>query len=291
MPELPEVEVVRRGLEMQIVGKTIAEVAVRGPAVVVNEPEWFAARLRGQHVVAARRRAKYLLLDISSGDTLVVHLRMTGQLTYHDRSAQERVMVQPATYLERALQVQPIDKHTHVVVTFEDGNGLYYRDSRKFGRLQLCTPAELATHKGLLKLGVEPLTEAFTLPLFRRFLKGNRSIKAVLLDQTLVAGIGNIYCDEALFLAGIRPQRGVTELSKREQERLFKAIPEVLHQGIAYGGTTLKDFLQADGQQGSNQEELWVYGRSGEPCRRCGTPLTKTVVAQRGTHFCGQCQR
>ena len=168
MPELPEVEVVRRGLELQFVGTPIADVRVPGPAVGVNDVAWFAVRLRGQQVVAARRRAKYLLLDISSGDTLVVHLRMTGQLTYHDRSAQERVIVQPATYLERAVQVQPIDKHTHVLFTFEDGNGLYYRDSRKFGRLQLCTPAELAAHKGLLKLGVEPLTEDFTLPLFRQ---------------------------------------------------------------------------------------------------------------------------
>lgn len=289
MPELPEVEVLRRGLHPQILGLTVAAVTVREPHLLQNAVDDFQQRLIGQAFTDTQRRGKYLLL-VAGPETLVVHLRMTGQLTYHDiqRPDSPGFMRQPLTGLER----HPIDRHTHVIVSLANGCALYYRDTRKFGRLQVWPTSQLKHHPALSALGIEPLDSAFTFQAFQsRFKHSQRAIKPWLLDQQHIAGLGNIYCDEALFHAQIHPLRAVSSLTLIEQKRLFQAIPHVLQKGIAFGGTTLRDYVQSDGQRGSHQDELLVYGCQGKLCTRCGTPIQKLVVAQRGTHICPTCQQ
>ncbi|MBT9544762.1 MAG: bifunctional DNA-formamidopyrimidine glycosylase/DNA-(apurinic or apyrimidinic site) lyase [Candidatus Sericytochromatia bacterium] len=291
MPELPEVEVVRQGLEARILHKQIETLEIYTPQMTLPNPETWSKRLKGQRVEALERRAKYLILRLSQ-DCLLVHLRMTGQMllqeTQTDQSSEALVL--PFTYYRRPMFDLP-DKHTHLKLSFSGGIQLYFRDIRKFGRVELLSPAELAAHPGLLKLGVEPLGPDYTWSYFQKRLKGQRAIKAFLLDQTQIAGLGNIYVDEALFAAGILPTRATASLKKSEAQKLHVAIPAILSQAIASGGTTLKDYLHPDGQGGEHKEDLQVYGRGKLPCLRCGKTLEKTVVAQRGTHFCPQCQK
>lgn len=197
----------------------------------------------------------------------------------------------PFTYYQRPLLHLP-DKHTHGVFALADGRQLMYRDIRKFGRVHLLEKQELENWPGLLKLGPEPLSTDFKLARFReRLQRSQRKIKALLLDQTEVAGLGNIYVDEALFVAGILPSRSANSLKPAEVKALHQAIPQVLQKGIDAGGTSLKDYLQADGKQGSHQEHLFVYGRRHQPCWTCGAEIQKIVLAQRGTHFCSHCQK
>lgn len=287
MPELPEVEVVRLGLEARLLQRHIEALEIYTPHITLPHPQSWPQRLKGQTVEALERRAKYLILRLSQ-DCLLIHLRMTGQMLMQE--AQAEALVLPFTYYRRALLELP-DKHTHLKLDFSGGLQLFFRDIRKFGRVELLTPSELNRHPGLLKLGVEPLGEAYTWKHFHALLKGSRPIKAFLLDQTQIAGLGNIYVDEALFAAGILPTRATESLKKAEAQRLFKAIPQILQQAIASGGTTLKDYLHPDGQGGEHKEDLQVYGRSKAPCLRCGERIEKMVVAQRGTHYCPQCQK
>jgi formamidopyrimidine-DNA glycosylase len=287
MPELPEVEVVRQGLEARLLERTITDVEVYTPSITLPDPANWPQRLKGQSVEALERRAKYLIIRLSK-DCLLIHLRMTGQILLQE--AQTEALVLPFTYYRRPVLDLP-DKHTHLKLDFSKGIQLYFRDMRKFGRVELLAPAHLATHTSLLKLGVEPLGPDYTWPYFQNCLKGQRSIKAFLLDQTKVAGLGNIYVDEALFAAQIHPQRPTENIKPTEAKRLFAVIPEVLTQAIASGGTTLKDYLHPDGQGGEHKEALQVYGRNKMPCLCCGQILEKTVVAQRGTHYCAHCQK
>lgn len=291
MPELPEVEVLRRGLEPHLLGQTLAKVTLREPKVLLTPAHEFAQQLTGGTFTATSRRGKYLLLT-AGPVTLIVHLRMTGQLTWHDPSQPDSpgFMRQPVTGLQQARQ-HPLDRHTHLVFTFAHGRALYYRDTRKFGRLQVWPTAKLDQHPALSALGPEPLGPGFTLNVLRNKLSfSRRAIKPCLLDQHQVAGLGNIYVDEALFQARIHPLRPADSLTPAEQKRLFQAIPWVLRKGIEFGGTTLRDYVQSDGRQGSNQDELLVYGCQGKPCPRCETTLIKLTVAQRGTHLCPKCQ-
>lgn len=290
MPELPEVEIVRRGLEAQLAGAVIETLEVRTPSVVPASPAQLEA-LKGQALVGFERRAKYLILVLSR-DRLLIHLRMTGQLLVIPPEADGRELLPlPFTYYQRPI-ISLDDKHIHGVFHFAGGARLAYRDQRKFGRVEVLSPAELAASPSLNKLGPEPLTPQFTLKDFRaRLARARRGIKAFLLDQSQVAGLGNIYVDEALFVSRIQPLREAASLKPAESKRLFEAIGFVLSKGIDAGGTSLKDYLHVDGSRGEHQDHLFVYGRGNAPCLTCGTQLIKTVVAQRGTHYCPSCQQ
>ncbi len=291
MPELPEVEVVRMGLEAQLTDARIAQIEIFTPKVVPLNPLQQAA-LRGQRFRAFRRRGKYLIIDLEQ-DHLLIHLRMTGQvliLPTQDARSEAAPLPLPFTYYQRPLD-NPFDKHTHTCFHFENTMQMTYRDVRKFGRVEYVRHADLQTHPSLSKLGPEPLSSDFTLRGFQQALqKTQRSLKAVLLDQRIVAGLGNIYVDEALFVAGIHPETPAASVPTPAVKKLFAAIPFVLQKGIDAGGTSLKDYLHPDGTRGSHQEHLFVYGRGGKGCQQCGSVIVKSVVAQRGTHHCPQCQ-
>ncbi len=256
------------------------------------DPSRLEIELPGQTVRAIWRRAKFLILDLDRHH-LVVHLGMTGQLTLRDPACADdpRFLRSPLTGLERARQHSP-DRHTHLQVHFSDGKVLMLRDVRKFGKVHLVRTSRNGLAELFSHLGPEPLSSEYRLDSFLATLKRRPGIqvKALLLDQTFVAGIGNIYADEALFEAGVRPARRVRSLRRYERTKLFHAIPRVLEKGITFGGTSLRDFVDSNGEMGHHQEELNVYGRGGESCHHCGTPIVKCVVGQRGTHFCPRCQ-
>lgn len=293
MPELPEVETIRRGLAPRIVGLQIRSVEVGDRKIFQLDPARLLCVLPGQVVRALWRRGKFLILDLD-GHHLIVHLGMTGQLTLRDptRCDDPRFVRSPLTGLERARQHAP-DRHTHLQVHFLDGQILMLRDIRKFGKVHLVNRDESGLPRLFAHLGPEPLGgDEYRLELFLEKMKRRPGlqVKALLLDQKFVAGIGNIYADEALFEAGIRPSRRVRSLRRYEKVRLFNAIPTVLQKGIAFGGTSLRDYVDSNGEAGRHQEELHVYGRNGKACPGCGSTILKSVVAQRGTHYCPRCQ-
>jgi len=276
MPELPEVETTARNLRPDLLGRTF--IAVRGldypPLVEPFTPAEFAARLAGRRVVAVGRRAKFILLQLDDGEVLTIHLRMSGRL-----------------YLQPTAAV-PLS-HTHAVLDLDDGRALHLRDPRKFGRLRLLTSAEYETWHGLL--GPEPLAADFSAGvLASRLLARRRArLKAVLLDQRFLAGLGNIYADEALFRARLHPLRPAGSLSSAEVAQLHGAIQEVLLEAIAANGTTLGDglFLFGAGEAGRFAERLRVYGRRGEACTSCGTTIERQIIAGRSSYFCPACQK
>lgn len=275
MPELPEVETFVRELEPQLRGRRVTEALVPWPRILATpSAEEFAEQIVGEEFVSFGRRAKYMLLGLSSGATLIVHLRMTGHLHVHDS------------------EVEP-DKHTHVLMTLDDGRRLHYQDPRKFGRLWLVNDIEPV----LRKLSAEPLGEDFTVAWLAERLKGrSAAIKALLLDQTIAAGVGNIYADEALHLAGIHPSRSGASLNSSEIEKLHAAIRTVLQRGIdkhgsSLGGSILTNYRRPNGELGQMQDEFQVYGRADEACRTCGKPIQRLVIAQRSSHFCEECQK
>jgi formamidopyrimidine-DNA glycosylase len=275
MPELPEVETVRRSLEPEVVGRTIQGVRLQAFPGVIGEhsPEAFAALVVGRGITAIRRRAKYLFLDLDDGAAVMVHLRMTGRLLLVDRAA-------------------PPVRFEHLALELDDGRDLRFADQRKFGRVLVVLPADAdALHR---RFGPEPLAPAFTAAVLRQRLATRTGrLKSVLLDQRLIAGLGNIYVDEALFQARLHPNRPANTLTEVESRRLHRAIRDVLRQGLANRGTTFSSFQDARGAEGENQAHLRVYGRGtrGQPCLRCGGPVQRIVVGGRGTHFCPRCQR
>lgn len=290
MPELPEVETIRRGLLPKVRGRTIADVVIGDRKVLKSPPERLAASLAGRSIVDLRRRGKNLIFDLGR-QRLLFHLGMTGQLTFRDPGIEDGGFVRhPTTGLQRSRQHAP-DKHTHLQIFFEDGTAVLFRDIRKFGKVVLFEADEdLLRH--LQGLGMEPFSEDFVWKSFWKELSRRRvKVKSILLDQGFVAGVGNIYADEALFEARLHPERKTEGLSRAEAKRLFAAVPRVLQKGIVLGGTSLRDYVDSDGEKGSNQDELRVYGRAGEPCPRCGKTIVRIVVGQRGTHFCPRCQK
>ncbi|MCA9562272.1 MAG: DNA-formamidopyrimidine glycosylase, partial [Myxococcales bacterium] len=251
----------------------------------------FTTRIPGQHIRSVRRRGKHLLFDLES-DCLLVHLGMTGQMTFWDQNASDAssFYVSPTTGLQRTRQ-HAVDKHTHLSFWFADGNAMHYRDIRQFGKIRLFPLGEESRNPPISNLGPEPLEPGFTFDDFSAALKRTkRSIKAALLDQGIVAGLGNIYVDEALFVAKLRPTWLCSALTTREKRALFEAIPQVLEQGIRFNGTSLRDYVNSEGERGSNQEMLWVYGRYGEACRVCGDTIVRATVAQRTSSYCPTCQ-
>jgi formamidopyrimidine-DNA glycosylase len=275
MPELPEVEIVRRDLEQQVLGRRILAVTRLDWPAMVEQPTAaeLLALLPEQAIVAVERRAKWLLLRLSSGFALAIHLRMTGNL-----------FVRPAD--------EAADQYTHLVLTLEGGEQLFFRDVRKFGRVRLLDAAGEAALDA--RHGPEPLDASFDAAALAERLRGRRTrIKAALLDQQLVAGLGNIYADEALWLARIHPLRPADSLSQAELATLHAAIQAALEAAIGRGGSTLRDYRNGFGEAGQNQLFFNAYRtdkRDTRPCPRCGGPISKIVVAQRGTHFCPTCQ-
>jgi formamidopyrimidine-DNA glycosylase len=273
MPELPEVESVRRQLEPALVGRRLERVTIDDPRLVrPYEPAEVAAELEGERTVAVERRGKYLVVRFESGRVLLIHLRMTGSLLHAAAGSLQE------------------DPHRRAVVKLDDGSDVAYRDVRRFGTWLLLEPGETEPYLSA-RVGDEPLDALFTAARLGEGLAGRRtSLKAALLDQRTLAGIGNIYADEALWRARLNPLRPAASLDRAELRRLHRAIRAALEQGLARQGSTLRDYRLPDGSGGSMQDEFRVYGRGGEPCDRCGTPISRTHVAGRTTWFCPTCQ-
>jgi formamidopyrimidine-DNA glycosylase len=274
MPELPEVETVVRTLSRLVIGKTIERVSVFLPRIIrrPDDVEAFKAQLIGQTIRDIKRRAKFIRF-ILDRDVLISHLRMEGRYGLY-RSDED------------------VEKHTHVIFHFTDGTELRYRDVRQFGTMDLF-PAGMETVEGpLAKLGVEPLDESFTVERFRQMLKGRTTkIKPLLLNQEFIVGLGNIYVDESLFKAGIHPEHPAGKLTKKQMAKLHESIVATLKEAVEQGGSSIKSYVNGQGEMGMFQQSLLVYGRKGEPCVRCGTEIVRFVVGGRGTHICPKCQK
>ncbi len=270
MPELPEVETVVRGLRADIEGRTLQSMWHDWDNTIRPNPAELAARIQGQKIHSLHRRAKYIILTLDDG-VLMIHLKMTGRL-----------------YVAKPDEVSDGDRWVHVKFALDDGRELRFSDSRKFGRVYLADSIEDVT--GLL--GPEPLEDTFTPEILReRLQKYKRAIKGVLLDQTFLAGVGNIYADEALHRAGIHPLRIANTLTVDEINRLYETIRGALNDGLTREGASISWYRKPDGTQGQAQTVFTVYDREGKPCHSCGYPIEKIRVVQRGTHFCPHCQR
>lgn len=275
MPELPEVETVVTDLRPELAGRRFEAVSLLLPRLVrYPDPAEFVARMMGARVETVNRRGKYIVMPLQgSAMRFVVHLGMTGHLRVwrHD---------------------QPAPKHTHLRIALDDGRELRYDDQRQFGRLLLGAEDELRAAGAMPKLGPEPIGDSLTEVEFQGLIRRrHRPVKSALLDQSFLAGLGNIYADEACFRAGIRPARMTHRLAVRERQALFGAIGAVLRQGIAARGSSVATYVDGFGVAGRNQETLQVYGRAGRPCFRCGTSLKRLRLAGRTTVYCPKCQR
>lgn len=272
MPEMPEVETVRRTLYDKVVGRRVQQVEIITPRqIYYPDVDTFRSELEGAQFTEIGRRGKYLLFQLGSL-TLVAHLRMSGHL----------YVAAPDT---------PRDKHLHVVFHLDDGQELRYDDQRKFGGFHLLGPHGEGMPPGLATLGPEPLSPDFTAAYLLQQLRRHRTpVKAALLNQSLVAGLGNIYVDESLFCARIHPARLAADLTEGEVRRLHRCIRKVLQEAVERRGTTFSLYYDGEGKAGDMYDHLQVFDRTGEPCPRCGTPIIKVAVAQRGTHICPRCQ-
>jgi formamidopyrimidine-DNA glycosylase len=273
VPELPEVETIRSRLAPALAGRRFERVAIFDGRVTRPEPpDVVAAALEGERVTDVRRRGKYLIFEFESGRHLLVHLRMTGGFQHPTPTSSDA------------------DPHRRALVTLDDGSDVAYRDVRRFGTWLLLEPGELDEYLAV-RIGGEPLERTFTAAALGRALEGRRApVKSALLDQRAVAGVGNIYADEALWFARVHPFRPAGELTRAEVAELRRGIRKALRRGLARQGATLRDYRDPDGNSGRMQHEFHVYGRTGESCDRCGTPIEKTRIAGRGTWFCPRCQ-
>jgi len=274
MPELPEVETVRRSLARSLTGRRIVAVDVRERRLRTPlRPAELRRRLIGRRIRALGRRAKYLLVHLSDDQIMVLHLGMSGRLAYVARH-------------------KPLEPHTHVRVGFDSTKELRFRDHRRFGMLFVVQESHLERHPRFARLGAEPLDASFSPQYLSARARGVRKpVKNFLMDAGVVVGVGNIYASEALHRAGVHPARAAGRLSAARWERLHAAVRETLHGALSAGGTTLNDFRDADGSEGEFQVELRVYGREGEPCLRCSGTVRRVVQAGRSTFYCGRCQR
>ena len=273
MPEMPEVEIIRRYLDTQVAGKTIMNLDIRLPRMIKwPNVEGFRALVTGRTIKAMNRRGKYLLMELDNDSKVVFHLRMTGRLVYEPTG-------------------ETSDHHARVIFHLQDGASLVYGDTRTLGTIHGLKPQESGMLKGLAEMGPEPLSAEFTAEyLYKTANQRKVAIKSFLLNQKYIGGIGNIYADEALFLAGIHPLRPANSLTQAECSSLWESVNKVIAAGIADGGTTFRDYQNGEGGKGSHQEHLYVYGRKGEQCRNCGAVIERITVGGRGTHFCPKCQ-
>lgn len=274
MPELPEVETIRRQLAPKVAGRVITAVEIALPRLIkYPDVVCFKREIVGKVIERLERRGKYLLFRLTDGMMLIIHLRMTGRLFY------------------RAAEIAR-DAHTYIVFGLDNGFEIRYADSRTLGTIYLVTDAELPKIKGLIEMGPEPLTPAFDIAYFQKLLVNRKTkIKGLLLDQRLIGGLGNIYVDESLALAGIYPERRADSLSPEEILRLYHAVNKVIQEGIEHGGTSFRDYVDEEGKAGSHQLHLRVYGRRQEPCHICGTAIERKEVAGRGSYYCPKCQK
>lgn len=274
MPELPEVETIKRVIEPQIQGLTIENVTVKRPEVVAYPAaDEFCGRLTGQTISHMTRRGKFLVIQLNSNDRIILHLRMTGCL-----------LLTPADY--------PEEKHTHITFGLNNGKELRFSDTRRFGRFWLIKNGEADTYSGIEKLGAEPSDKLLTAGYLQACLgKRKKAVKECLLDQSMIAGIGNIYSDEILFTAGIYPARPAGSLNMEEWERLAAAIPERISYFIEVNKITPEEYLETKGQDYRNTPFLQVYGQEGKPCPKCGEMLCRMVVGGRGSVYCPVCQK
>jgi formamidopyrimidine-DNA glycosylase len=274
MPELPEVETVRKTLENLVLMKTIDHITVHWPKMIKHpdEVDIFTDALKGQTILEMGRRGKFLIF-YTEEFALVSHLRMEGKYAVHSQS-------------------EPIDKHTHVIFHFTDGTELRYKDVRKFGTMHLFKKGTEFETAPLLDLGPEPFSVDFTVDYLKQKLQHTtRKIKPALLDQTILVGLGNIYVDEALYRSKIHPETIANSLSNDQYKRLYTEIVNTLREAVQKGGSTIRSYVNSQGEIGMFQLELFVYGRKGEDCKNCGQALEKIVVGGRGTHFCPHCQQ
>jgi formamidopyrimidine-DNA glycosylase len=270
MPELPEVETTRRGLAPHMEGHLVRSVQVREPRLRWPVDANFGKRISGAKILRLSRRAKYLLIQTNRG-WAIWHLGMSGSLRLVDSNS-------------------PLEKHDHVIWQLDSGLHLRYRDPRRFGAL-LWTEEDPAQHQLLAHLGPEPLTDDFYGDYLYSASRGKRQpVKALIMDGRVVVGVGNIYASEALFLAGIRPDKAAASISRARYQRLAQVIKQVLARAIEQGGTTLRDFIGGDGQPGYFAQQLNVYGRAGQPCPKCGRAIKEVILAQRNTFYCSRCQ-
>jgi formamidopyrimidine-DNA glycosylase len=272
MPELPEVETTRRGISPHLIGARISDVIVRNRQLRYPVSKSLD-QISGDCFTDIRRRAKYLILDLEKNGSLIIHLGMSGSLR----------LSHPTIDLK---------KHDHVILELSNGKQLRFHDPRRFGIVLHLPKEDPLKHRLLSKLGPEPLSDDFTLAHLKRLCAGRKApIKQVIMDNKVVVGVGNIYASESLFRAGIRPTTAARRLSGPKLGRLAEVIREVLHESIEQGGTTLRDFVNSDGQPGYFAQRLFVYGREGELCRNCETPIRQKVMGQRSTYWCPMCQR
>lgn len=278
MPELPEVETVMRGLALRAAGRRLTRLDLRRADLRTPLPEGLKERLEGRRIERLGRRAKYILVHIEGGDVLIAHLGMSGRMVLSEPGAHE----------------VPLDPHDHVVFTLEDGTVWRFNDARRFGLLDITTAVDLPRHPLLAGLGPEPLGNEFSGPVLAAALAGKATpIKAALLDQRVVAGLGNIYVSESLYWAGLSPRRIAATVTGARAERLATAVRDVLHRAIAAGGSSLRDYVQASGELGYFQHQWAVYGREGEPCPACDCRkrVQRLVQGGRSTFYCAKRQR
>ncbi|TSC77124.1 MAG: formamidopyrimidine-DNA glycosidase [Parcubacteria group bacterium Gr01-1014_31] len=286
MPELPEVETIRRELQRRLLVQTLRAVEVRVPKMAHPSAAALRRELAGKKILAVKRRAKMLVCELPGQRYLVFHLKMTGQLVFVPRSGRTVSGGHPIPNLGVLPNI-----FTHVIFRFRSGGTLYFNDQRKFGWVKLVDADGL--HELTAHLGMEPLSGAYTWEAFARAAHRypNRTIKQVLMDAERIAGVGNIYADESCFCARLRPTRRVRTIRENDLRILYRCIPRVLQLALRHKGTTRDTYRRVNGQSGYMAPFLNVYGRKGKPCRRCKTPIVKTVVGQRGTHYCPCCQK
>lgn len=288
MPELPEVETIRTGLARLLPGRRVRGVDFDWPKAFPNAGTDVSKFLAGAEITAVKRRAKVLIIELSSRYSLVIHLKMTGQLVFRGQS--ERF---GAGHPNASLVGDLPDKSTRVTLTFQDGSRLFFNDQRKFGWMRLLPTVEVMNLDFFKKIGPEPLSADFDAQILQARAERRRksNIKSVLLDQTVLAGVGNIYADEALWGAKIHPATLVKDLTAADFKRLYKELVYILRLSIEKGGSTDKNYVDATGKKGSYLQFARVFRREGQACPRCGTTIIKTRVAGRGTHFCPHCQK
>ncbi len=288
MPELPEVETIKRGLEKNIVGKTIADFGSDWKKNINKPLAEYKKIVKGLKIEAIKRRAKMLILDLSKGWDILIHLKLTGQLVYGSKT---KCLV-GGHPIEEGYDCLP-NKFTHASFTFTDKSHLYFNDIRKFGWLRLYKDNELAEEFEKMKLGIEPLSKEFTLDYLKQIFKKkpNKKIKQFLMDQTIIAGLGNIYSDEVCFYAKVRPNRLVKDLKEKEIKLIYQGIKKILQASIKAQGTTFSNYRNAEGEAGAYSKQLKVYGRYGEKCKVCGTEIKRIKIGGRTSSYCLKCQK
>jgi len=275
MPELPEVETIRQDMIKKVKGKKIKKVKVKdGRNIKILSPSEFQKKLVGKTIEDIERRGKFLILHLSSNELLIFHLKLTGRLLFFSK------------------EIEKEPDYTRIIFTFTDESKLFFTDMRVFAEVILIPQDEIESIDAIKNMGPEPLSSDFTCEKFKEILRGKKGkIKPLLMDQTVLAGIGNIYSQEALYRAGIHPERPVSKLSEKEIELLYQALVEVLKEAIKYRGSSVDAYVDLDGKEGEFVPHLRVYGREGQRCFRCNFPIKKKKIGGRGTYFCSQCQK